>query len=114
MINEFILLTPRFKEDVDSDHTETGLLTEATLVLRRPSSFAVPSLLSLSCLIYSVRSREKQVSKRKQKKRRAGKVLSPGGYRSIYYRGYIADKQIVILFIRTNEKKWLKNYCSNI
>lgn len=68
----------------------------------------------LSCLIYSVRSREKKVSKRKQKKRRAGKVLSPGGYRPIYYRGYIVDKQIVILFIRMNEKKWLKKYCSNI
>lgn len=61
-----------------------------------------------------MRSREKKVSKRKQKKRRAGKVLSPGGYRPIYYRGYIVDKQIVILFIRMNEKKWLKKYCSNI
>lgn len=63
MINEFILLTPRFI-DIDSDQTETGLLTEATLILRRPSSFAVPSLLPISCLIYSVRSREKKTKYR--------------------------------------------------
>ena len=61
MINEFMLLTPRFKEDIDSDHTETGLLTEATLILRRPSSFAVPSLLFLPSLshILCAKSRKK-------------------------------------------------------
>lgn len=114
MINEFVLLTPRFKEDIDSDHTETGLLTEATLILRRPSSFAVPSLLSSPVSYTLCEVVNKRYLKESRKKRRAGKVLSPGGYRPIYYRGYIVDKQIVILFIRMNEKKWLKKYCSNI
>ena len=79
MINEFVLLTPRFKEDIDSDHTETGLLTEATLILRRPSSFAVPSLLHLSRLIYSVRSREKRYLKESRKKGEPVKFSHPEG-----------------------------------
>lgn len=79
MINDFVLLTPRFKEDIDSDHTETGLLTEATLILRRPSSFAVPSLLSSPVSYTLCEVVNKRYLKESRKKGEPVKFSHPAG-----------------------------------